>query len=55
MAQQHPYLRNSNGRRDLIAVDHWMDDLLGSNKLVNLQIQFSADDAEDVARVRFLF
>lgn len=32
-----------------------MDDLLGTDELVNLQIQFSADDAEDVARVSFLF
>jgi hypothetical protein len=49
--QQNLFLRSSKGCWDLIGVDYWMDDLLGSSELVNQEIQFSPDDAEDVELV----
>jgi hypothetical protein len=49
VAQQHPYLRSSEGHWDVSAADHWLDDLLGDHESVNRLVQFSSEDAKDVA------
>lgn len=54
ITQKYPHLK-PHGHWDLEVVDRWVDDLLGGHELVNALIQFSSDDAEVVALVRYPF
>lgn len=54
IAKNYPYLKRQGGW-DLDFVDRWIDDLLGDHELVNTLIQFSPEDAQDVALVRSSF
>lgn len=52
IAQKHPYLKSPIDW-NLVAVDRWIDDLLGDHESVNRLIRFSPEDAEDVALVSY--
>lgn len=49
--RQNPDLKRPIGFWDLVMVDYWVDSYLGGNKLVNELINFTSDDAEEVALV----
>jgi hypothetical protein len=47
----HPSLQAYEGSWDIDAVDHWLDNILGSIEDVNRLIEFAPEDAEIVAQV----